>query len=214
MKIVISAGPTREPIDAVRFITNHSSGKMGFALANAAVAAKMQVILVSGIVNIPYPTNVELIKVETAAQMATAVKTVASDADIVIMSAAVADYRPLNTLSGKLKKTSGNLLLELERTEDILASLGKIKPPGQILCGFAAETDNLISNAKDKLLRKNLDWIIANDIGISGQGFASDRNTVTMINAVGQQIKLPLADKTIIAQQIISELIKSFKLIK
>jgi phosphopantothenoylcysteine decarboxylase/phosphopantothenate--cysteine ligase len=214
MKIVISAGPTREPIDAVRFITNHSSGKMGFALANAAVAAKMQVILVSGIVNIPYPTNVELIKVETAAQMATAVKTVASDADIVIMSAAVADYRPLNTLSGKLKKTSGNLLLELERTEDILASLGKIKSPGQILCGFAAETDNLISNAKDKLLRKNLDWIIANDIGISGQGFAGDRNTVTMINAVGQQIKLPLADKTIIAQQIISELIKSFKLIK
>ena len=208
MKIVISAGPTREPIDAVRFITNHSSGKMGFALARAAAATNLQVILVSGPVNIPYPTDVELIKVETAAQMATAVKKAASDADIVIMSAAVADYRPLNIQPGKLKKTPGNLLLELERTEDILASLGNIKPPGQILCGFAAETDNLISNAKEKLARKNLDWIIANDVGISGQGFASDHNTVTMINASGQQIELPLADKTIIAQQIIAELTK------
>ena len=207
MKIVISAGPTREPIDAVRFITNHSSGKMGYALAIAAAESAMEVILISGPTNLPQPANVELIKVETAAQMGSAVKIAASDADIVIMSAAVADYRPLNILPGKLKKTSGNLLLELKRTEDILASLGRVKPTGQILCGFAAETANLISNAKEKLSRKNLDWIIANDVSKSGQGFAGDRNAVTMINATGQQIELPLADKILLAQRIIAEII-------
>ena len=208
MKIVISAGPTREPIDAVRFITNHSSGKMGYALAVAAAESAMQVILISGPTNLPQPANVELIKVETAAQMATAVKIAASTADIVVMSAAVADYRPINILPGKLKKTPGNLLLEFERTEDILASLGKIKRPGQVLCGFAAETDNLINNAKEKLSRKNLDWIIANDIGKAGQGFASDKNAVTMISATGQQRVFSIATKSTIAQQIIAELIK------
>ncbi|MCF6176947.1 MAG: bifunctional phosphopantothenoylcysteine decarboxylase/phosphopantothenate--cysteine ligase CoaBC [Victivallaceae bacterium] len=207
MKIVISAGPTRESIDTVRFISNRSSGKMGYALASAAAESGMEVVLISGPVTLPPPPgNIELIKVETAAQMAIAVKTAATNADIVIMSAAVADYRPLNALPGKLKKSSGNLVIEFERTEDILASLGEIKRPGQILCGFAAETDNLISNAKEKLSRKNLDWIIANDIGKPGQGFAGDRNAVTMLSANGQLIELALADKAIIAQQIIAEI--------
>jgi phosphopantothenoylcysteine decarboxylase/phosphopantothenate--cysteine ligase len=207
MKIVISAGPTREKIDAVRFISNRSSGKMGYALATAAAESGMEVVLVSGPTGLLQPANIEFIKVETAVQMSDAIKAVSSDADIVIMSAAVADYRPANVLQGKLKKSPGNLQLELERTEDILASLGKIKKPGQILCGFAAETDNIISNAKEKLSRKNLDWIIANDIGKSGQGFASDCNAVTMIGAEGQYIEFELADKTIIAQQIIAQLI-------
>ena len=211
MKIVVSAGPTREKIDAVRFISNYSSGKMGYALATAAADHGLDVTLISGPTVLPHPPDgIKFIEVETAAQMATAVKAAAAVADIVIMSAAVADYRPVNIISGKLKKTVGNLVFELERTEDILASLGKCKRSGQLLCGFAAETDNLIRNAREKLSRKNLDWIIANDIGKPGQGFASDQNAVIMISRNGQQIELPLADKNSIARQIITEIINCF----
>ncbi len=208
MKIIISAGPTREKIDTVRFISNYSSGKMGYALATVAVELGLEVTLISGPTVLVPPTGIKFIEVESAAQMATAVKATAKVADIIIMSAAVADYRPINIIPGKLKKSSGNLVIELERTEDILASLGENRPSGQVLCGFAAETENLIENAREKLFRKNLDWIIANDIGKPGQGFASDHNAVTMIGAKGQQIELPLADKASIARQIITEIIK------
>lgn len=207
MKIVISAGPTREKIDVVRFLSNRSSGKMGYALATAAAEAGLAVVLVSGPTSLQPPENVEFIAIESAAEMALAVKQAAVDADMVIMSAAVADYRPVNAVANKLKKSPENLVLELERTEDILASLGKVKRPGQILCGFAAESDHLISHAKAKLSSKKLDWIIANDISRPEQGFAGDLNAVTMLSADGEQFELALAEKSVIARQIIARLL-------
>ena len=199
MKIVISAGPTRERIDAVRFLSNRSSGKMGFALAGAAVEAGFDTVLVAGPVHLETPAGVRRIDVESAAEMATAVKREAADADIVIMAAAVADYRPKQQLSGKMKKKDGNLTLELERTEDILKSLGETKRPGQILIGFAAETENLEQYALDKLKRKNLDWIAANDVSRSDIGFGSDANAVTLYGRSGEKIALPIASKAEIA---------------
>lgn len=199
MKIVISAGPTRERIDAVRFLSNRSSGKMGFALARAAVEAGFDTVLVAGPVHLETPAGVRRIDVESAAEMATAVKREAADADIVIMAAAVADYRPKQQLSGKMKKKDGDLTLELERTEDILKSLGETKRPGQILIGFAAETENLEQYALDKLKRKNLDWIAANDVSRSDIGFGSDANAVTLYGRSGEKIALPIASKAEIA---------------
>lgn len=199
MKIVISAGPTRERIDAVRFLSNRSSGKMGFALAGAAVETGFDTVLVAGPVHLETPAGVRRIDVESAAEMATAVKREAADADIVIMAAAVADYRPKQQLSGKMKKKDGDLTLELERTEDILKSLGETKRPGQILIGFAAETENLEQYALDKLKRKNLDWIAANDVSRSDIGFGSDANAVTLYGRSGEKIALPIASKAEIA---------------
>ena len=199
MKIVISAGPTRERIDAVRFLSNRSSGKMGFALAGAAAEAGFDTVLVAGPVRLETPAGVRRIDVESAAEMATAVKREAADADIVIMAAAVADYRPKQQLSGKMKKKDGDLTLELERTEDILKSLGETKRPGQILIGFAAETENLEQYALDKLKRKNLDWIAANDVSRSDIGFGSDANAVTLYGRSGEKIALPIASKAEIA---------------
>ena len=199
MKIVISAGPTRERIDAVRFLSNRSSGKMGFALAGAAVEAGFDTVLVAGPVHLETPAGVRRIDVESAAEMATAVKREAADADIVIMAAAVADYRPKQQLSGKMKKKDGDLTLELERTEDILKSLGETKRPGQILIGFAAETENLEQYALAKLKRKNLDWIAANDVSRSDIGFGSDANAVTLYGRSGEKIALPIASKAEIA---------------
>lgn len=199
MKIVISAGPTRERIDAVRFLSNRSSGKMGFALAGAAVEAGFDTVLVAGPVHLETPAGVRRIDVESAAEMATAVKREAADADIVIMAAAVADYRPKQQLSGKMKKKDGDLTLELERTEDILKSLGETKRPGQILIGFAAETENLEQYALDKLKRKNLDWIAANDVSRNDIGFGSDANAVTLYGRSGEKIALPIASKAEIA---------------
>ena len=146
MKILITAGPTREYIDPVRFITNRSSGKMGY----------------TGPVNLPAPEGATVVRIESAAEMAAAVKRNAPDCDAVVMAAAVADYRPMEVSEHKLKKQPGGLTLRLERTEDILASLGEMKRPGQVLLGFAAETDDLLANARKKLESKNLDWIAAN----------------------------------------------------
>ena len=202
MKVVISAGPTREKIDVVRFISNRSSGKMGYALAQAAVEQGHQVILVSGPVAITPPAGAELVKVESASEMAAAVKSHAAEADIVIMAAAVADYRPTKSLDGKMKKGEGGMVLELERTEDILLSLGAAKRTGQLLVGFAAETEDLLKNARKKLERKKLDWIIANDVSDRDRGFGSDRNEVTMLARTGRIIKIPLADKLGVAREI------------
>ncbi len=204
MKLLISAGPTLEKIDPVRFISNRSSGKMGYALAEAAAKIGHEVFLVSGPVSLPAPAGVETVRVESATEMSSEIKSRFHDADVTIMAAAVADYRPVAVAEGKIKKTAGNLLLELERTEDILASLGSMKKPGQILVGFAAETSDLIKNAKDKLSRKNLDWIVANDVGRSDRGFASDSNAVTILSQSGQKIELPLSGKREIAAKIIS----------
>ncbi|MDD2404499.1 MAG: bifunctional phosphopantothenoylcysteine decarboxylase/phosphopantothenate--cysteine ligase CoaBC [Victivallaceae bacterium] len=203
MKIVVSAGPTRERIDAVRFITNFSSGKMGYAIAGAAATAGHQVVLVSGPVTIAPPPGVDTIRVESAAEMATAIHSSAADADAIIMAAAVADYRPVKQLEHKMKKTDGNLTIELERTEDILKTLGEQKNPDCILVGFAAETDNLLENAIDKQKRKNLDWIVLNDVSRPGIGFGSDQNAVTLISRDGRIIELDSAAKSVIAAKIL-----------
>ena len=205
--ILITAGPTREKLDAVRFLTNRSTGKMGYALAEAARDAGYDVTLVSGPVNLPPVSGVTMVMIESAAEMADAVKSRAPEMDVVIMAAAVADYRPVHVHQGKMKKLPGNLTLELERTEDILASLGQIKPAGQVLVGFAAETDDLLANAAGKLQRKNLDWIIANDVSKSDRGFGSSDNAVTMICRDGRQIDVPLASKQVIAATILQNIL-------
>ena len=200
MKLLITAGPTREYIDPVRFITNRSSGKMGYALAEAAVARGWDTLLVTGPVDLPLPDGASVIGVETALQMAASVKHNAPLCDAIVMAAAVADYRPVEVLEHKLKKCSGGLTLRLERTEDILASLGEMKKPGQVLVGFAAETDDLIANAKKKLESKNLDWIAANNVS---DGFASDTDRVTLLGRGGEVVELPLAPKSEVAEMIL-----------
>ena len=207
MKILISAGPTRERIDAVRFLSNRSTGKMGFALAGAAADAGFETVLVAGPVQLPTPAGVRRIDVESAAEMADAVKREAADADVVIMAAAVADYRPKQQIAGKMKKQSGDLCLELERTEDILKSLGEKKRPKQILAGFAAETEDLETYALDKLKRKNLDWIAANDVSRNDIGFGSDANAVTLYGKSGEKIQLPIAPKAEIAAALLQHIL-------
>ena len=204
MKILINAGPTRESIDPVRFITNHSSGKMGYALAAAAVRAGHETTLVSGPVELPPPSGLNrLVQVITAAEMAEAMKKAFPLADLTILCAAVADYRPRCYSAVKLKKQEGGLILELERTEDIALSLGSMKRPGQLLAGFAAETDEVEQNALKKLRMKNFDWIAANRVGIPGSGFGSDTNTIKLYAAdgtmtdLGSELKTRLADRLI-----------------
>lgn len=206
MKILITAGPTREKIDPVRYLSNRSSGKMGYALAAAAQEAGHEVVLISGPVSLSAPAGVRVIKVESAAEMAAAVRQEAVLAEMVIMAAAVADYRPVQAAAQKIKKTSERLVLELEKTEDILAGLGQRKQPGQCLVGFAAETDGVIDYASDKLRRKNLDWIIANDVSRSDCGFEVDTNAVVMIAADGRLVELPTESKVSLARKIFAVL--------
>ncbi len=209
-KILISAGPTREKIDPVRFITNRSSGKMGYALAEAASSIADETVLVSGPVNLDVPANVRCINVESAAEMARAMLDEADNADLIIMCAAVADYRPKFVHENKMKKSDGDLTLVLERTEDILKSLGAAKKTNQILAGFAAETNDILQNAKSKLERKNLDFIIANDVSSSSSGgFGKDQNAVTIIDRSGRMEVFELCSKKELAEQII-EYIVSF----
>lgn len=203
MKILISAGPTREAIDPVRFITNRSTGKMGYAIANAALEMQHEVVLVSGPVALTAPAGVKLVNVESAAEMAEAMKKFAVEADVIIMSAAVADYRPCSYSSSKIKKSDGNMVIELERTEDILASLGKSKRADQILVGFAAETDDLLQNAQSKLERKNLDYIAANIVGVPGRGFGAADNAITLIGRDGSLRELSLKSKRSIAGELL-----------
>jgi len=205
MKVLVSAGPTREAIDPVRFISNRSTGKMGYALAAAAVKAGHEVSLVSGPVSIAAPEGLaEFVQVESAAEMADAMKSRAAGSEAIIMCAAVADYRPFETAKSKIKKKDGSLSLELVRTEDILLSLGSMKKPGQILAGFAAETDSLEANALDKMKRKSLDWIVANEVGRPGRGFEADANAVTLYSRDGRKIELPLESKSSLAEKILS----------
>ncbi len=206
MNILISAGPTRERIDAMRFMSNRSSGKMGYALAEAARDAGYCVTLISGPVNLPVPEGIVFVGVESAAEMAEEVKAAAPANDVIIMAAAVADYRPKSVIAGKMKKKDGDLVLELERTEDILLSLGRVKPAGQVLVGFAAETDRLLDYAMEKLERKNLDWICANDVGRADIGFGSDDNMVTMLGRKGERYEIGPAEKRKVAVEILKKL--------
>jgi phosphopantothenoylcysteine decarboxylase/phosphopantothenate--cysteine ligase len=197
-RVVITAGGTREPIDAVRVIANRSSGKQGYALAAEAVARGADVTLIST-VELVAPSAARVVSVETAAQMLDAVHKAARGADVVIMAAAVADFRPARPAAHKLKKDQGPPTIVLEPTPDILAGLGQSKAPGQVLVGFAAETDDLVANAQAKVRRKNLDLIVANDVGAEGVGFAHDTNAVTLIDGHGVVAEVPFTDKRRIA---------------
>jgi phosphopantothenoylcysteine decarboxylase/phosphopantothenate--cysteine ligase len=202
LHVVVTAGGTREPIDAVRVIANRSSGKQGYAVAAEALAMGARVTLVST-VGLPTPPGAELQTVETAAEMQAAVESLADSADVIVMAAAVADFRPKVAEAGKIKKEGGVPEIVLEPTTDILASLGARKRPGQILVGFAAETDDVVANAGTKLRRKNLDLIVANDVSAPHVGFQHDTNAVTLLRAGGTSTDVALTDKRSVARAIL-----------
>ena len=181
-KVLITAGPTCEAIDPVRYITNHSSGKMGYALAKAARNAGADVTLVSGKTALPAIRGVHMVPVTSAADMAAAVLPLQPEMDIMILAAAVADYTPCTQAQEKIHKSDGGMTIELRRTQDILKTLGEHKKEGQILVGFSMETENLIENSKRKLERKNCDYIVANSLREQGAGFAGDTNVVTILS--------------------------------
>lgn len=181
VKVLVTAGPTQESLDPVRFITNHSTGKMGYAIAENCMRRGAEVTLVSGPVSIAPPPFVKVISVQSAAQMAEAVKECHKEQQIIIKTAAVADYRPAKVADEKIKKKEGDSVLELERTEDILAYLGANRQPGQFICGFSMETENMLENSRAKLERKNVDMIVANNLKVAGAGFGVDTNVVTYI---------------------------------
>lgn len=180
-KVLITAGPTQEKIDPVRFLTNHSSGKMGYALARRASMRGAKVTLVSGPVSLTAPPFVEVIRVTSAKEMFDAVTTVSENQDIIIKAAAVADYKPAVVSDEKVKKKEGEMSIPLDRTDDILKYLGEHKKKGQFLCGFSMETQNMIGNSRDKLERKHLDMIAANNLKEEGAGFKTDTNILTLI---------------------------------
>ena len=202
-KILVTAGPTEEALDPVRFLSNHSTGKMGFRIAERAAMRGAEVTLVSGKSHEETPLHVKRVDVVSAADMAEAVLRAAPEQDIIIKAAAVADYRPKTVADEKLKKKDGELFLELERTQDILGTLGKEKRPGQFLCGFSMETENTIENARGKLEKKHLDLIVANNVKTAGAGFGTETNVVTLVDAAGTQ-ELPLMDKGEVADCILS----------
>jgi phosphopantothenoylcysteine decarboxylase/phosphopantothenate--cysteine ligase len=207
-RILISAGPTYEPIDPVRFIGNYSSGKMGFELAREASNLGAKVILVTGPVDLELShANVEVIRVKTASQMAKACLEAFPECELTIMAAAVADYTIENPASQKIKKTGDGLSLQLTKTMDILAEMGKMKRPGQFLTGFALETENESFNALEKLQHKNLDLIVLNSLNDKGAGFGTDTNKVTLIFRDGKQLSLPLASKAEVARQIFNAIL-------
>ncbi len=202
LKVLITAGPTREDIDPVRFISNRSTGKMGFAIAQAAAAAGARVTLVSGPVSLPTPADVERIDVASAQDMYDAVMSRAIEADIFIATAAVADYRPAARVEQKIKKDRETLTIELERNPDILATVAALDR-GPFTVGFAAETQNVLAYAEDKRRRKKLDMIAANQVGIPGSGFESEQNALHVLWEGGEKI-LPLADKTQLGHALIA----------
>lgn len=206
MRLLITAGPTREPIDPVRFLSNRSSGRMGFALAEAAIEAGHDVVLISGPVSIPAPDGVQFVHVETAREMFDAVQIYLSGCDVAIFSAAVADYRPVHFAAQKMKKSADKLTLELERTEDILGSARSKLGFSGILVGFAAETENLIAHAQEKLERKGCDMIVANDVSQTGIGFDSAENEVTLCLPHGRTIALPRQSKAALARELIAHI--------
>ena len=181
LNVLVTAGPTQEAADPVRYLTNHSTGKMGYAIAAVCARRGASVTLVSGPTALKKPQFVRTVEITTAKEMFEAVTERAAEQDIIVKAAAVADYRPKSVSSEKMKKKDGELTLELERTDDILAWLGGHKRPGQFLCGFAMETQDLIGNARQKLQKKNLDMIVANSLRVEGAGFGGDTNVVTMI---------------------------------
>lgn len=206
-KVVVTAGPTMEPIDPVRFISNHSTGKMGYAIARAASMRGADVVLISGPVQLAKPIFVSKIDIITAEDMYREVMN-HLDADVIIMAAAVADYKPIQCAQEKIKKMEGQSSIELDRTKDILETIGQKKKENQVLCGFSMETENLIVNTKKKLKKKNADLMIANNLKQSGAGFGTDTNVVTMITG-DSEIALPIMSKEGVAHAVLDR-IQSF----
>ncbi|KUP07059.1 phosphopantothenoylcysteine decarboxylase [Bacillus coahuilensis p1.1.43] len=209
-RILITAGPTRESVDPVRFFTNRSTGKMGYSLAKEAVKLGATVTLVSGPVHIEPPTGLTMINVTTAEEMYEATLNSFEEQDVVIKTAAVADYRPVDISNNKMKKSEGELTINLERTKDILATLGH-KKTHQFLVGFAAETDNVEQYAREKLIRKNADIIVANNVLVEGAGFGTDTNEVVMYMKSGESKPLPLQSKDSVAKNILLEINERLK---
>ena len=205
-KILVTAGATREPIDPVRFITNHSSGKMGIAIARAAMQRGAQVTLVCGHCEAELPMFVDVVKVQTAQEMFEAVTGKAAEQDIIIKAAAVADYTPAVTAESKIKKSDDDMKIDLMRTKDILKALGESKRQGQLICGFSMETDNVLENSRKKLARKNCNMICANSLRTQGAGFGVDTNVITMITPTDTQ-ELPMMSKDEAAHRILDRLI-------
>lgn len=205
--VLITAGPTQEPLDAVRYLSNRSSGKMGYALAAGALQRGARVILVSGPVHLDPPQGAELIRVHTAVEMRGAVMEHLNESTVIIKAAAVADYHRVNAPNHKVKKTAARMSLELDPTPDILAELGRVKGD-RLLVGFAAETENLIEEARRKLESKNCDMVVANLVSAEGEGFESDENEVVLLLKTGEAIPVKRAPKTEIAHRIFDEMIK------
>ena len=205
-KVLVTAGPTQESIDPVRYITNHSSGKMGYALAKAAMLRGADVTLVSGPCAIEPPPFVKLVPVVTAKEMFDAVTSVSFEQDIIIKAAAVADYRPANVYEDKVKKQDEQMSIELEKTDDILGYLGEHRLPGQFLCGFSMETQNMIGNSRAKLGKKHLDMVAANNLKVAGAGFQGDTNVLTLITQ-DEDVSLQLMSKEDAANVILDKIL-------
>lgn len=208
-KVLVTAGPTQEAIDPVRYITNHSSGKMGYAIAKAASLRGADVTLISGPVALEEPRFVKTVHVVSAADMYEMVMQYAPEADIVIKAAAVADYTPETTADNKIKKKDGDMAIPLKRTKDILGTLGAEKREGQFLCGFSMETENLIENSRAKLEKKNLDMVAANNVKVEGAGFQGDTNVLTLITREGIK-ELPLMSKEQAAHELLSAILQKW----
>ena len=207
LKVLVTAGPTREAVDPVRYITNHSTGKMGYAIARTCVRRGADVTLVSGPSALKPPEFVNVISVKSAKDMFDAVTGIAKEQDIIIKAAAVADYRPKHVSAEKVKKQDGTLTLEMERTDDILAYLGEHKREGQFLCGFAMETENLLENSRKKLAKKHLDMVVANSLRVQGAGFGGDTNVVTIITD-NEEVSLGKMSKEETASHILDKILE------
>ncbi len=201
-KILVTAGPTQEAIDPVRYVTNHSSGKMGYALARVCMQRGAQVTLVTGPTHLPKPMFVDVVEVTTAREMFEAVISRSEEQDIIIKAAAVADYRPKEVKEEKVKKSESEICLEMEKTDDILKYLGEHKKIGQFLCGFSMETENMVANSRKKLEKKNLDLVVANNLKVEGAGFSGDTNVVTLISK-DKEVSLQMMSKEETADHIL-----------
>ena len=207
LHVLITAGPTMEAIDPVRFISNHSTGKMGYALARVCRRRGAEVTLVSGKTNLEAPYGVTLVPVTSAQDMFEAVSSRAKEQDLIIKAAAVADYRPVTVAENKIKKSPGDMSIALERTTDILAWLGEHRREGQVLCGFAMETEHMVEHAKEKLTKKHVDMIAANNVKVAGAGFGTDTNVVTLITEDGAE-ELAKMSKEEVASRIVDALLR------
>ncbi len=209
-RVLVTAGATQEALDPVRYLTNHSTGKMGYALAKAAMVRGAQVTLVSGQTNLEPPLFVDLVPVISAQDMYEAVENRFDETDVLIMAAAVADYHPKEYVDQKIKKQAGDHVLELARTTDIIGTLSARKKQGQFLCGFSMETEHMLENSKMKLQKKHLDMIVANNLRTEGAGFGKDTNVVTLIREDGQ-MELPKLSKLEVSHRILDEIVQSYK---